>query len=72
MKKKEKCLCCSSGHVIFSVDLVLDLLIGRHLILFSFSEIHQKCNGNTDCKSGRGDSVHFSSPVGLSLGLVVV
>ena len=30
----------------------------------------KNCNGNTDCKSGYGDSVCFSSPVCLSVRLV--
>ena len=54
------------GIQIFNLDLVLNLLIDRHLI-FSFSQkFIRNCNGNTDCKSGRGDFVNFFSLVCLS------
>ena len=59
------------GIQIFSLDLVLDLLIGRHLILPFPQTYIKNCDGHTDCKSLRGDTVHFSSPVGLLLGLVL-
>ena len=49
------------GVIIFSLDLVSDLFIGRHLILFFSQKFIKKFNDNTDCKSGRG--VQYVSPV---------
>ena len=66
MKKETKMsvlYLCSCGIQIFSIDLVLDLLIVQHLVLL-FPRY-------TDCKFSHGDSVHFSSPVTLSMWLVV-
>ena len=51
----------------FSLDLVFDLCIGRHLILF----FHRNSSKTvTNCKSGHDVSVYFSRPVCFSERLV--
>ena len=56
------------GVQIFSIDLLFDLVIGRHyIILFPGNPLKLDWQ---NCKFGRGEFVNFPSLVGLSLWLI--